>query len=649
MSLKKIYIMFSMVNLLSYARVIDTPIIHNKKGTETINEEVNINLPDVVGVTNKKGNIVFQNKVNIKGKVGIKVESGQVLLSNNVDIDAKKAIEVGNGKKTKALIFSKNAVINIKGDIHVGEDATLKIYLNNKSNYIGDVRASRGAKLEFNLDNSNMESNILEAVGTNAQTTVSLKNNSIFTLKYDKEKEYGKKENNSSINVTMDNSILNLDEPNKYFNLGNLTLNNSILNLWDDKEDSLDNCRKCSICKKCKIQLDNRKELNISELNGNGGTINVDVTKQLVRVLVGSGNHNIVQKHSGIKRLKEYLLDNNEGILVVTTAADLGSNFVGVESEEAGSLKKYKLKLEKKDSLWFVTDILENDASILKSFNDDGATLYNLGLARLEIDTLHQRMGELNLLGHKTGVWARVGTGQHQKCDNFYLLQVGIDRRINPSLLLGVSFSNKYNYTRYSHGKGYSNITSILAYLTYLNNDNKYYIDLIGKYSSIKNQYNLKFATFKDGATYRNSSIAVGVETGKKYMLNENLSITPLLQATYTHIGKHSYKTNREIMVDIDSVNSVIGKLGINFGYKTHYLKLGVLHEFLGDARYVAIDKNGISIEKTQKNNNTWFSLGIGGTFNVDEKSYIYYDFEKTFSNCMYSKWQISLGYRYEF
>lgn len=38
-----------------------------------------------------------------------------------------------------------------------------------------------------------MESNILEAVGTNAQTTVSLKNNSIFTLKYDKEKEYGKK------------------------------------------------------------------------------------------------------------------------------------------------------------------------------------------------------------------------------------------------------------------------------------------------------------------------------------------------------------------------------------------------------------------------------------------------------------------------
>lgn len=85
MSLKKIYIMFSMVNLLSYARVIDTPIIHNKKGTETINEEVNINLPDAVGVTNKKGNIVFQNKVNIKGKVGIKVESGQVLLSNNVE------------------------------------------------------------------------------------------------------------------------------------------------------------------------------------------------------------------------------------------------------------------------------------------------------------------------------------------------------------------------------------------------------------------------------------------------------------------------------------------------------------------------------------------------------------------------------------
>lgn len=649
MSYKKIYLIFSMIGLLSYARVVSKPIVHDKKGTETINEEVTIDSKNGVAIKNEEGNIVFKGSVKLSAKTGIEVKKGQVLLSSNVDINAKKVIELGDGEKNKVLISDKKrkSTVNINGDIHIGKNATLRMDLNKNSSYSGNIESESKSKLKFNLDNSSMKANVLSGEGIMDKLDFNLKNNSILTLKYGKKRPDSSSEHGSNVKIEMDNSILNLVEPDeKYFNLQELQLNNSILNFWETKYDD---CKKCSICSKCKIDLDNRKVLNIRVLNGDDGTINIDATQQQLIVLSGSGNYNISQKHSGISRLTNYLLDNKEGLLFAT---DMGNvlNFESKENEEPGSLKKYKLVLNKENyGTWYITDILENDASIVTDFKDDGATLYNIGLTRHEIDALHQRMGELNLMGHKVGIWARVGTGKHQKCDNFYLLQVGIDRRVNPNLLLGLSLSNKYNNIKYAHGKGFSNITSLSAYLTYLNDKNRYYIDLIGKYSSIKNKYDLKFSTFEDGAIYTNSSLSIGAELGKKYMINKDISITPMLQGTYTYIGENSYKTNRGINVDVDFVNSFIGKLGINLGYKTHYIKLGILHEFFGDVRYVATDKNGVKREQKQKNRNTWLSLGLGGTFNINENSYIYYDFEKTFSNCMYNKWQISLGYRYEF
>ena len=665
--MKKICILFLFLDILVYGNEITKPF-ENTERIKKINEDVNISCPSGTCVKNK-GSIVFRGSVKLRGKVGIETEinekqySGQVLLSGDVDIDAPVVFKIGD--KARVLVARKKGdkeykKVNIKGDILIGNEGRVRLDLKKGSSYIGDIKAGDNSIININLEDSTMKSNITQSsILPKAVMNINL-TNSVYTGRFMSKRSDNTTENQGNANITLNNSTLNLLEPDKRVNIYKLIINNnSTVNLWDTKDTGCCTKCKCSICKKCIISLDNRKTLYIGDLSGNGGTINMDVTKQQIIVPSSSKNENfnfnIKQKTSNILKLRDYLLDPDQKedkgkLFFATTPKNI--NFTSKETEEAGSIKKYKLVLKNEiigaNYRWYVKDIEDKDGSIVTDFKDDGATLYNLGLARLETDTLYQRMGELNLEGHKTGVWARATIGKNQECNKFYLVQAGIDRRIKPSLLLGLSLANKYNYTKYIHGKGYSNNLSILGYLTYLNKEKQMYLDLVAKYSMLKNKYDLTFATFNDGAKYSMTALGFGAEVGKKFKLRKDISLVPLIQGTYTNIGKKTYETDRGIKVNIDNVKSFIGKVGINLGYKTHYIKLGVLHEFLGDVKYNAVDKNNVTRKFEDKNKGTWFSLGVGGTFNINEKSYVYYDFEKTFSNCKYNKWQISLGYRYE-
>lgn len=666
--MKKICTLFLFLGILAYGNEITEPIENNTEKIKKINDDVNISCPSGTCVKNKEA-IVFNKNVKLIGKVGIETikenenkNAGKVFLHGDVDIDAPVVFKIGDYAKVVVAKSKSTEVgkVNIKGDILIGYKGEVRLDLLKKgSSYIGDIKAGNNSKININLKDSTMKSNIIQSgILPYPEINVNLKN-SVYTGKFMSIRPDNTKENQGNANITLNNnSTLNLLEPDKRVNISKLIINdNSTVNLWDTKDTGCCTKCKCSICKKCIISLDNRKTLYIGELSGNSGTINMDVTKQEIIALTSTGNTliNIKQKTSNILKLRDYLLDPDQKedkgkLMFATTPKNI--NFTSEETDEAGSIKNYKLVLENKPNgnyyCWYVKDVEDKDGSIVTDFKDDGATLYNLGLARLETDTLYQRMGELNLEGHKTGVWARATIGKNQECNKFYLIQAGIDRRIKPSLLLGLSLANKYNYTKYIHGKGYSNNLSILGYLTYLNKEKQMYLDLVAKHSMLKNKYDLTFATFNDGAKYSMTALGFGAEVGKKFKLRKDISLVPLIQGTYTNIGKKTYETDRGIKVNIDNVKSFIGKVGINLGYKTHYIKLGVLHEFLGDVKYNAVDKNNVTRKFEDKNKGTWFSLGVGGTFNINEKSYVYYDFEKTFSNCKYNKWQISLGYRYE-
>lgn len=668
--MKKIFILFSLLNILIYGNEITEPLKYENEKVKIINQKVNISCPDDTCIGIKNMQVLFSDTVKLKGKVGIETigkessrKKTKAILSGDVDIDAPIAFKIGNNsrislKKSKDKEAGK---VNIKGDILIGERGELSLSLLKKgSSYKGNIIGAKRSKININLNESTMKSIIIQS-GVLGQSGPEINidlDKSEFTGKFLIKRSDDTLENQTNVKMKLNNSTLNLLEPNKRINIQELEIkNDSVVNLWDTKNDEkcCTKC-KCSICKKCIISLNDRKNLTIGELSGNKGTFNMDITKQEIFANTNYKKDNVTikinQKHSSIPKIVDYLLDPSEkdfkGKLHFAATSD-NVKFISEYNGEAGSIKEYKLILENKDNLWFVTDVLDREASIVTDFKDDGATLYNLSLARFETDTLYQRMGELNLEKHKTGVWAKGSIGKNRECNTFYLIQGGIDRKIQPNLILGLSLSNKYNDTRYKHGRGYSNNFSLLGYLTYLNKEKENYLDLIAKYSIIKNEYNLKFATFDDNAKYSMNAFGLGIEAGKKFKVSENLSIVPLIQGTYTHINDNTYETKRGIKVNVDATKSFIGKLGLNLGYKTHYIKLGVLHEFLGNVKYNAVDKNNVIRKFEDINKGTWFSLGIGGTFNINEKSYIYYDFEKTFSNCKYNKWQISLGYRYEF
>ena len=78
------------------------------------------------------------------------------------------------------------------------------------------------------------------------------------------------------------------------------------------------------------------------------------------------------------------------------------------------------------------------------------------------------------------------------------------------------------------------------------------------------------------------------------------------------------------------------------------YIRASVVHEFLGDAEISA--RNGIASNVASiDGKDTWFEFGLGANFNVNEKTYIYADVERTQGADLETDWRANVGVRYSF
>jgi len=250
-----------------------------------------------------------------------------------------------------------------------------------------------------------------------------------------------------------------------------------------------------------------------------------------------------------------------------------------------------------------------------------------------------------------SGVWMRT-EGQHTKIKprsstsrmdydyDSFKLQLGYDRLLHEGergkTVGGINAQYIYGKADvdsiYGRGKIKSSGYGIGGTLTWYGN-NHIYVDnqiaLTWYDSDLKSRTaSLSLVNGNDGFGY-----AVSTEVGKRFALNNNWSITPQMQLTYSHVSFDSFRDAFDARVSRKKTGSLQGRLGLNLNYQnawvgsdgkmrrnTVYGTLDLINEFMG--------KNKVTVSGVPFSNKArrqWLSLGLGGTYNWDNDKFSLY------------------------
>ena len=302
--------------------------------------------------------------------------------------------------------------------------------------------------------------------------------------------------------------------------------------------------------------------------------------------------------------------------------------------------------------------------------SDGGKTVIDMSRANyanaVYMDTLNKRQGEARFVGDTDhGVWVRLRHDNIGKDDSFRthntMVEVGIEQRdVNDygEFHTGVALDYMNGQIDYHTVDGDGDIEryGVWFYTTYLGNDGQY-ADLVLKYGHLKNDFGFNTKTQGEHVTgdYTNEVASISAEYGWKFSNSYNYYIEPQAQLQYSYVTGADYTTSQGSKVELDSIHSLIGRIGFRAGKDfntetpiTAYIRGDVLHEFLGDQDIYAYDNTGV-MDVTYKNDDTWYSAGVGLSVQSSENTYFFIEGEQVFGANNDSTYTVSGGFKHSF
>ena len=127
------------------------------------------------------------------------------------------------------------------------------------------------------------------------------------------------------------------------------------------------------------------------------------------------------------------------------------------------------------------------------------------------------------------------------------------------------------------------------------------------------------------------------------------------MQLQYSYVTGADYTTSQGSKVDLDSIHSLIGRVGFRAGKDfdtetpiTAYIRGDVLHEFLGDQDIYAYDNTGV-MDVTYENDDTWYTVGLGMTDKSSDNTYFFIEGETALGADNEDTYTVSGGFRHSF
>lgn len=273
---------------------------------------------------------------------------------------------------------------------------------------------------------------------------------------------------------------------------------------------------------------------------------------------------------------------------------------------------------------------------------------------RQEDSTFSQRLGDLRRSAGGQGLWARMSRGEF-KYDGEYknqydFYQLGYDRASGP-WHYGAAFSYNDGETSYRAGYGENSSAALSLYGTWLG-DKGHYADIVLKGGKLSNEYTITTAAGRTHGDYDLWGVSLSGEYGREIALNDGWFVTPQAQMTLLHVGGDDYTTDNGIRVSQESLDSAVGRVGLEagkrFGAGRVYGKFSLLHDFAGSAdtwlRY-----EGLENSYREDIGDTWCEAGFGVNLRLTDSTYFYADVARTFGGDVETPWQWNAGVRWGF
>ena len=312
---------------------------------------------------------------------------------------------------------------------------------------------------------------------------------------------------------------------------------------------------------------------------------------------------------------------------------------------------------------------LVRDSSKDAGKSDSGATIINMSRANYKnaiyMDRLNKRMGEMRYVNgeEEQGLWVRLRhdrigqSGDFRSMNTMY--EVGYDVKQptdNGEHRIGMAIDYMRGSTTYDDimGKGETKRYGLWLYDTWLG-EKGHYTDYIVKWGHLSNDFDIrdKDSLEKITGDYSNNVFSVSAEYGKKNDMGNNWYFEPQAQLQLARVTGADYVTTQGSKVNVDGINSLIGRAGFRIGRdmdenSTVYLKADLLHEFMGDQTVTAADATG-TLREEFENKGTWYDVGFGFATKMSKNSYAFMDFEKSFGNDNDETYQINAGMQWSF
>ena len=281
-----------------------------------------------------------------------------------------------------------------------------------------------------------------------------------------------------------------------------------------------------------------------------------------------------------------------------------------------------------------------------------------LHIWRNEIDDMHRRVGELrDSSAQSNGLWTRVYHGKAEYGDQnvtnrYTAFQFGYDRQVQDGFWLGGAFSYTDGDNNFDYGNGDSNLYTFSSYGSWFFG-NGVYLDLVGKVGRMKNAFDIRFNDIKSTGDYHTNAASLSAEMGWRYFATEELYLEPQVQMWYGHVFDADYHTSSGIKVENDSVDSLVGRVGVKMGYKDSqgrggvFLKASVLHDWEGDAKFRYSKGANVSRTLTESLGGTWYEYGLGADYNVNDQVHLYADLEAGNGGEVDTDYRFNVGVRY--
>ncbi len=355
----------------------------------------------------------------------------------------------------------------------------------------------------------------------------------------------------------------------------------------------------------------------------------------------------------------------------VGSASEVESFFeqnVSVEGDEAGTQGAYSGKIEETVTTGEITYNVDADGNTSTTFTTSTVADSTKELAalnamawRTELSTLTDRMGALRTRPSDVGVWARYTGGKLSKDDawgelKMNTVELGFDMPIGQSpWIFGASFSYGDGDGDFEAGKTDNKKYTLGLYATYMN-DSGCFLDIMAKVGQVQSDFDFATTTgVLDSGDVDQMGYIFGVEAGHRFS-GDVLFVEPQIGLVYSYLDGDSTTTSNRAL-DLDSVESLIGRVGFMFGGNfaqeraSVYGRAFLAHDFQGDvegkARALSAGSQWRSF--SQELAGTWGEFGIGGTYRMTDSSLLAIDVSKTVGGDIDTDYRFNVLAKYMF